>query len=152
MQRLFGAVLLVVVLDSAAAAAGGVKVWTAAELKSLSDKMASAKEKVGTESLAVLANYQMSLAYRNSSGQAELHQTKNDIFYVVSGGCTLVTGGTVSNPRTTQPHEIRGQAITGGQKRRLGPGDFLTIPAGIPHQMLLDPGTEITYAVIKVNK
>ena len=93
----------------------------------------------------------MSVAYRNASGQAELHQTKNDIFYVISGNCTLVTGGTVSNAKTTQPHEIRGASISGGQKRKIGPGDFLTIPAGVPHQMLLEPGTEITYAVVKVN-
>ena len=132
-------------------AADASKVWTGAELKALGDKMAAKKEKVGTESLAVLGNYQMSVSYRNASGQAELHQTKNDIFYVISGKCTLVTGGTVASPKTTQAHEIRGSGITGGQRRKLGPGDFLTIPAGIPHQMLLEPGTEITYAVVKID-
>ena len=144
---------LVVVLFMivSAYAADGAKVWTSTELKSLSDKMAAKKEKIGTESLTVLSNYQMSVAYRNANGEAELHQTKNDIFYVISGGCTLVTGGAIPNPRTTQPHEIRGAAVSGGQKRKLGPGDFLTIPAGVPHQMLLEPGTEITYAVVKVN-
>jgi uncharacterized RmlC-like cupin family protein len=146
-MRLLVAVLLAVALH----AADGTKVWSRAELKSLSDKMAGKKEKVGTESLAVFSNYQMSVAHRNASGEAELHQTKNDIFYVVSGGCTLVTGGSIPNSRTTQPHEIRGAAVSGGQKRKLGAGDFLTIPAGVPHQMLLDPGTEITYAVVKVN-
>ena len=127
------------------------KVWTGAEIKSIGGKMAAKKEKVGTESLAVFSNYQMSISYRNASGEAELHHTKNDIFYVVSGGCTLVTGGIVSKPRTTQPNEIRGPEVTGGQKRKLGPGDFVSIPAGIPHQMLLDPGQELTYAVVKVN-
>ena len=114
-------------------------------------KMAAKKEKVGTEGLAGYSNYQMSVSYRNASGEAELHHTKNDIFYVISGGCTLVTGGTVEKPRTTQPNEVRGAAVSGGQKRKLGPGDFVSIPAGIPHQMLLDAGTEITYAVVKVN-
>jgi mannose-6-phosphate isomerase-like protein (cupin superfamily) len=71
---------------------------------------------------------------------------------VISGSCTLVTGGTIPGQHVTQPHEIRGASISGGKKRRIGPGDFLTIPAGVPHQMLLDPGTEITYAVVKVNK
>ncbi len=143
--------LIVLVMMVPLLAADGSKVWTGSELKSLGDKMAAKKEKVGTESLAVFGNYQMSVSYRNANGEAELHQTKNDIFYVISGGCTLVTGGTVSKPRTTQPHEIRGAAVTGGQKRKLSPGDFISIPAGIPHQMLLDPGTEITYAVVKVN-
>jgi uncharacterized RmlC-like cupin family protein len=132
-------------------AADGAKVWSGAEVKSLGDQMAAKKEKVGTASLAVFSNYQMSVAYRNASGEAELHQTKSDVFYVVSGGCTLVTGGTVAKPRTTQPHEIRGPSVSGGQSRKLGPGDFITIPAGVPHQMLLDSGSEIRYAVVKVN-
>lgn len=150
-MKLFS-IATILLLSSLLQAADGTKVWTAAELKALSDKMAAKKEKVGTESLAVYGNYQMSLAHRNASGEAELHQTKNDIFYVVSGGCTLVTGGTIPNSKTTQPHEIRGPAVSGGEKHKLTAGAFLTIPAGVPHQMLLDPGTEITYAVIKVNK
>jgi uncharacterized RmlC-like cupin family protein len=143
--------LIACLLATALYGADNSKVWTGAEIKSLEKKMAATKEKVGTESLAVLGNYQMSVAYRNASGQAELHQTKNDIFYMISGSCTLVTGGTIPNAKTTQPHELRGAAVSGGQKRKIGPGDFLTIPAGVPHQMLLDPGTEITYAVVKVN-
>ena len=143
-MRLFVLLFLMASVD-------GSKVWTGAELKSLSDKIAAKKEKVGIESLAVFKNYQMSVAHRNASGEAELHQTRNDIFYVISGACTLVTGGSIPNSHTTQPHEIRGPAVSGGRKRKLGPGDFLTIPAGTPHQMLLDPGAEITYAVVKVN-
>lgn len=143
--------LLLMSLLAADVSADKSKVWTSTEIKSLEQKMAARNEKIGTESLAVLGNYQMSVAYRNASGQAELHQTKNDIFYVISGACTLVTGGTIPNAKTTQVHEIRGTSISGGQKRKIGPGDFLTIPAGVPHQMLLEPGTEISYAVVKVN-
>ena len=143
--------LMILCLLAANTSADTSKVWTGAEIKSMEQKMAAKKEKVGTESLAVLSNYQMSVSYRNASGQAELHQTKNDVFYVISGSCTLVTGGTIPNAKTTQPHELRGEAVSGGQKRKIGPGDFLTIPAGVPHQMLLDPGGEITYAVVKVN-
>ena len=144
-------VLLTLGLCAAETSKDGTKVWTSAELKALGQKMAAKKEKVGTETLTVLNNYQMSVSYRNASGEAELHHTKNDIFYILSGGCTLLTGGTVANPRNTQPNEVRGSAVTGGQKHKLGPGDFLTIPAGVPHQMILEPGSEITYAVVKVN-
>jgi mannose-6-phosphate isomerase-like protein (cupin superfamily) len=147
-------VLIAILLFAAAlplCAADSSKVWTGADIKSMGNKMAAKKEKVGTEGLQVFSNYQMSVSYRNASGEAELHHTRNDIFYVVSGGCTLLTGGTVAKPRTTQPNEIRGEGVIGGQKRKLGPGDFVSIPAGVPHQMVLDPGTEITYAVVKVN-
>ncbi len=142
---------VLLLVAATAFAADGTKIWTSSELQALEKKMAAKNEKIGTESLAVFANYQMSVAHRNASGQAELHQTKSDIFYVIGGGCTLVTGGTIPGQHVTQPHEIRGASISGGQKRKLGVGDFLTIPAGVPHQMLLDPGTEITYAVVKVN-
>jgi mannose-6-phosphate isomerase-like protein (cupin superfamily) len=145
------AILLLLASALSVCAADTSKVWTGADIKSMGGKMAAMKEKVGTEGLQVFNNYQMSVSYRNASGEAELHHTRNDIFYVVSGGCTLLTGGTVVKPRNTQPNEIRGEAVTGGQKRKLGPGDFVSIPAGIPHQMVLDPGTEITYAVVKVN-
>ena len=143
--------LLAILFTLSLHAADTSKVWTGADVKSMGAKMAAKKEKVGTDSLAVYSNYQMSISYRNASGEAELHHTRNHIFYIVSGGCTLLTGGTVDKPRTTQPNEIRGAGLTGAQKRKLGPGDFISIPAGIPHQMLLDPGTEITYAVVKVN-
>lgn len=132
-------------------AADNSKVWTSAEIKAMAEKMAAKKLKVGTESLGAFGNYQMTISYRNASGEAELHQTKNDIFYIVRGTATLITGGAIPNSKTTQPHEIRGPAVVGGQKHKLGPGDFLTIPAGVPHQMLLDPGSEITYAVVKVD-
>jgi len=57
----------------------------AARSRLSNEKWPRGREKVGTESLAVLANYQMSVAYRNASGQAELHQRRNDIVYVISG-------------------------------------------------------------------
>lgn len=133
-------------------AADGVRVWTSAELTALEQKMSAKKEKVTTESLAVFSNYLMEVAHRTASGEAELHLIKNDIFYVLSGNATLVTGGTISGKHGTAPNEFRGPSITGGQKHKIGPGDWLTIPASVPHQLLLEPGTEFTYAVVKVNK
>jgi hypothetical protein len=37
-------------------------------------------------------------------------------------------------------------------KRTLGPHDRIEIPAGVPHQFLLEPGTQITSLVVKVVK
>ena len=133
-------------------AADGAKVWTSADLKALEQKMSAKKEKVTTASLAVFSNYLMEVTHRTASGEAELHLAKNDIFYVLSGNATLVTGGTIAGKHGTAPNEFRGPSITGGEKHKIGPGDWLTIPAGIPHQVLLEPATEFTYAVVKVNK
>jgi hypothetical protein len=57
--------LLILCFLAADTTADTSRVWSSAEIKSLEQKMAARKEKVGTESLAVLSNYQMSVAYRS---------------------------------------------------------------------------------------
>jgi mannose-6-phosphate isomerase-like protein (cupin superfamily) len=54
------------------------------------------------------------VAVRVKSGRAEIHKTSDDVFVVLSGEATLVTGGTVSNPSGTE--EIRGDSIVGVHK------------------------------------
>jgi mannose-6-phosphate isomerase-like protein (cupin superfamily) len=70
---------------------------------------------------------------------------------VLSGEATLVFGGTVQDGWNTAPGETRGRAISGGEKKRLGPGDVVHIPAKTPHQTLVPQGKHVTYLVIKVD-
>jgi quercetin dioxygenase-like cupin family protein len=42
--------------------------------------------------------------------------------------------------------------VEGGEKQKMGPGDILHIPPKTPHQMLLEPGTQITYFTLKVKE
>jgi mannose-6-phosphate isomerase-like protein (cupin superfamily) len=37
-------------------------------------------------------------------------------------------------------------------ERKFSPGDVVTIPVRVPHQMKLAPGKEITYFVVKVDR
>ena len=74
-----------------------------------------------------------------------------DFFFVQSGTATLVFGGEVPGAKTTAPHELRGAAVKGGQRKTLAPGDVVHIPAGVPHQLLVPAGKEFTYFVIKVD-
>jgi mannose-6-phosphate isomerase-like protein (cupin superfamily) len=69
---------------------------------------------------------------------------------IQSGTATLVFGGEVIDPAPTAPNEIQGSGIRDGQRRTVSPGDVIEIPAGLPHQFLLTPGTQITYLVVKV--
>jgi uncharacterized protein YjlB len=39
--------------------------------------------------------------------------------------------------------------LTGGQTLEMRAGDLITIPAGVPHQMILAPGTHLRFVVIK---
>ena len=73
-------------------------------------------------------------------GDANLHDTRvTEIYYMLSGTGTLVTGGRLVNDRSagTSPNtgtpNRRGTAIEGGVSRRVGPGDIIVIPGRLPH-------------------
>ena len=59
---------------------------------------------------------------------------------VEQGSATLVTGGTVVDGKTGPDGETHGSKIEGGQSQKINPGDVLTVRAGTPHQLILEPG------------
>jgi glc operon protein GlcG len=94
-------------------------------------------------------NYMVHASRREAAGQAEVHEEDTDIVYVLDGTATFVTGGTVADPKTIAPGEIRGASIQGGETRKLVKGDVIIVPAGTPHwfQQVTAP---FTYYVVKV--
>ncbi len=94
-------------------------------------------------------NYKIMAGNRTTPGTAEIHGKDTDIFFVLDGSCTIVTGGTLVDEKTTAPDEIRGKSITGGEKTVLSKGDLLVIPHGTPHWMSDVQGT-FQYLVVKV--
>jgi mannose-6-phosphate isomerase-like protein (cupin superfamily) len=137
-----------------AADPAGFGQWKGAEMKSYDKKLAPKIDahKIASESLANYGNHNLMIIHREGSGQAEWHEKQADLFVVQSGEATLVVGGTVVDPKTTQPDEIRGPSIKDGVSKHLGPGDVVHIAAKTPHQLMLDAGKQITYAVMKVNE
>ena len=132
----------------------GFHLWTSAELKGYSKSLAPKvdAQKFAMQSLGGHGNYTFAIAHREGSGQAELHETQADVFFVQSGSATLVYGGAVVDGKTTQPHEIRGASISGGLEKKLSAGDVVTIPAKTPHLLKIDPGKEFTYFFVKVTQ
>ena len=99
------------------------------------------------------SGYYYVLVWRTESGIIEVHEHDDDIFVVREGQATLLYGGDYvhgkQDPALPQG-EIRGGSISGGTRQRLTPGDIVVIPAGIPHQVLLEPGAEhFVYMVVK---
>jgi mannose-6-phosphate isomerase-like protein (cupin superfamily) len=135
-----------------AAAPAGFELWKGSELrgmeKTLAPKMNA--QKLAMQQLGNFGNHSLMVAHRQADGEAELHETQSDIFIVQSGAGTLVVGGKVVNGKTTAPGEVRGTSIEGGEKRALAPGDVAHIPAKMPHQVLVQNGRQITYAIVKV--
>ena len=94
-------------------------------------------------------SYYVEYAQRSDKGnEPEVHTHWTHYIHVLSGDATLIYGGTVSNSRETSPGQIRGDAITGGTKMTVHAGDFLQIPAGMPHEFNgIAPGAKFRYVV-----
>ena len=95
------------------------------------------------------ANYMVHASRRATAGQAEVHVQDTDVIYVLAGTTTFVTGGTVVDPKTTAPDEVRGSAIRDGESRELAKGDVVIVPNGTPHWFKTVNGP-VLYYVVKV--
>lgn len=95
-------------------------------------------------------NYMVHASRRTAPGQAEVHTRDTDVFYVLSGSATFVTGGTLVEPAAASgDDEIRARAIEGGETRRIAAGDVVVVPKGTPH-WFRDVDVPMTYYVVKV--
>jgi len=96
-------------------------------------------------------NYQITAGSRTTPGTAEIHGNYTDIFYVLGGSATIVTGGSIVDEKTVAPEEFRGTAVKEGETRQLSKGDLIVIPHGTPHWLQQVQGT-FQYLVVKVHK
>ena len=80
-----------------------------------------------------------------------MHDSDTDIFYILEGSATFVTGGKAVQPRTVGPGETRAREIAGGQTRQLVKGDIIVIPTRVPHWFKEVRGPFLYY-VVKVSK
>lgn len=136
----FGAAMLLGGAMAVAQDAGGITVWP------------RGMPPGGIKQRADFGDHLLEISHREVDGRVEVHQTKADVMVIQTGTATLVTGGEVLDPVSTGPNEIQGSSIKGGVKHQVGPGDIIEIPAGVPHQFFVAPGTQITYLVVKVVK
>jgi len=95
------------------------------------------------------SNFEVHTSRIEGAGVPEAHTLDTDIYYVVQGSITMVTGGTIVNPKTVAPNQIRGTDIDGGETRQLSKGEVMVIPNGVPHWHKEVPGT-FEYLVVKI--
>jgi mannose-6-phosphate isomerase-like protein (cupin superfamily) len=93
------------------------------------------------------ASFKVHASRREKPGDAEVHASETDIFYVLEGAATLVTGGALVDERMTGPGELRAPSIRGGATHQLAPGDFVVVPKGQPHWFKDVKGTLLYYTV-----
>ncbi|MDR3726969.1 MAG: cupin domain-containing protein [Terracidiphilus sp.] len=134
---------------------GAVDHWTSAvllERAAYLRKLAQHGDGTASETLKEYSGHYATLCFRNRDGVAESHGSFADIFIILDGCATLVTGGKLVNAKSVAPGEMRGDAIEGGTRKELRAGDVVHIPAGVPHQMLAIGEKTISNIVVKIQQ
>ena len=73
------------------------------------------------------------LEYWKAPGRPAVHPDEAEYAIVIDGAGTLVSGGTIVDPKTIRPDLVEGSRINGGTSRSLAVGDVILVPAGVPH-------------------
>jgi mannose-6-phosphate isomerase-like protein (cupin superfamily) len=95
---------------------------------------------------------------QNVAGVAAKHYKVTEVYHVMDGAATLVTGGRLVNAKVRPADSVAvtqedgpgesGTAIEGGVSRRIKAGDVVVIPAGTPHWFSAIDGS-ISYLVVR---
>jgi len=100
-----------------------------------------------SERILQLAPYNVNLEYRASVGPASLHEQEAEIFYVIDGAGTIITGGKLVGETRANATNLSGTAIDGGTSRNIAKGDFIVIPENTPHWISAIDGTIVLMTV-----
>jgi mannose-6-phosphate isomerase-like protein (cupin superfamily) len=89
------------------------------------------------------------------------HSQITEVYHVISGTGTLVTGGTLNDPKEVPANNevvtvlngpsTEGSGIQNGLSRKIGPGDVVVIPPNTPHWFSEIPSDKIVYLVVRVD-
>ena len=99
-------------------------------------------------------------AGRSAGGGIE-HSQITEVYHVIEGNATLVTGGSIENPRESSPDgqvvkvlngpSTGGGVVHDGVSRKVGPGDVVVIPPNTPHWFSEITSDQIVYLVVRVD-
>ena len=77
--------------------------------------------------------YTVNIEHRIAVPQAAaVHDKDAELFYILDGSATLVTGGTLVDA-TRNGNNLNGKSLEGGTSQALTKGDFVIVPQGVPH-------------------
>ena len=107
---------------------------TAAEVAAMIAKSPSDRNALGQRMLQ-LGTYSVNLEHRVVSQAAAVHEKEAELFYVIDGAGTIVTGGKLVDERRQNDANLQGTSIEGGTSRKISKGDWVIVPEGVPHQI-----------------
>jgi mannose-6-phosphate isomerase-like protein (cupin superfamily) len=80
--------------------------------------------------------YAVSVEQRQPRTQgAASHADRAELFYVINGSGTMLTGGTITDGKASGVN-TQGTTISGGTRIAFKTGDFIMVPSGVPHQFV----------------
>ena len=98
---------------------------------------------------------------RSQTGGAIEHSEITEVYHVISGNGTLMTGGAIQDATPSAPTSAvvtvlngpstGGASVRGGVSRTLGPGDVVIIPPNTPHWFTEITSDQIVYLVVRVD-
>ena len=111
---------------------------------------------IGTYNIAVGVLHRAAKAKQTAISHAQV----TEVYHIIDGAGTFVTGGEMLEP-TPSPSDgntvkvlvgpsTSGTSIRGGQSRRVGPGDVIVIPPGVPHWFSAVE-SDMNYLVVRVD-
>jgi mannose-6-phosphate isomerase-like protein (cupin superfamily) len=78
--------------------------------------------------------YNVAVEQRQPRAQgASSHDDRAELFYVIEGSGTMLTGGKISDGKQSGTN-FQGTKIDGGSRIVFSAGDFIMVPSGVPHQ------------------
>jgi mannose-6-phosphate isomerase-like protein (cupin superfamily) len=116
--------------------------------KARADRKGNASTTV--EPILSLAPYRANLEYRPIAGAAAVHDTEDEVMYVIDGAGTITLGGRLVNPTRPNPTNQSAESISGGHEVKLAKGDFLMVPHGEPHQITAVEGPALVLMTLHV--
>jgi len=88
------------------------------------------------------------------------HAQVTEVYHIIDGSGTFVTGGTITNARAVAADNVittilvgpstSGSGIQGGRSRKVGPGDVIIIPPGVAHWFSAVE-SDMNYLVVRVD-
>jgi mannose-6-phosphate isomerase-like protein (cupin superfamily) len=143
--------LLVAVAVAQTPAAPAMKTFTSsAEITALIAKAKSERKgdaPLVAERILSLAPYNANLEYRAAVGPAAVHVKEAEMFYVIDGSGTLVTGGKLVNETRPNADNLNGTAIENGAAQNVAKGDFVIVPENTPQWFSAINGTIVLMSI-----
>ncbi len=142
---------------------------TNSEIQTLVQKTASAS--VSDQAIRVVSvqgeyNVGVGVVHRSRTSVKDApngveHSQITEVYHVIEGNATLVTGGSLEHPQEAAPDSptvqflngpsTRGGAVKNGTSRKIGPGDVVIIPPNTPHWFSEIASDQIVYLVLRVD-